>query len=150
MAAGKISAPKGRRQILKLAPIQDPAWFQRDGEPVLRDTTDRATRDAFTGTRMAFEVAPNPMGDPELYARWRALPDATRVDISHAVARHFYQGFKKRCAFDAMISPSDLRTSSKAQIIGDTEVRRDRVARNRFKALAVEVQIELDLNHTLR
>jgi hypothetical protein len=85
---GKLSVDEARQQILeKAGGIEHPAWWQEGKEPEpnnqlpVRDKTYLQERPPFSGTKLTFEVAPDP-NNAALTARWNALPAETRLTIS--------------------------------------------------------------------
>lgn len=84
---GKLSVAEARAQIMQMAGgINPPDWW-RPGEssPTLRDKTYEQQRREFGGSRVVFEVAPDPR-DSSAKARWEQLSPEQRQRASHDVA----------------------------------------------------------------
>jgi hypothetical protein len=87
--SGKLTVDEARKQLLeKAGGIEHPDWWT-GGEPkdneILRDKTYDQERGEFKGTKIAFEVAPDPR-DTQTKAAWDALPADTRAKVSHDIA----------------------------------------------------------------
>ena len=85
--AGKLTAAEARDRILGMANgIEHPDWWA-GGEPEMsgRGKSYVPQRPAFAGTKIAFEVAPDP-NDKALTQRWNGLPDTAKAEISYDLA----------------------------------------------------------------
>jgi hypothetical protein len=87
--AGKITARQARNRIRHIAGgISNPDWWQENNaeyKAILRDKTYTQERGAFRGSKVTFEVAPDPRNTDQK-ARWDALPAEAKQEISKKVA----------------------------------------------------------------
>lgn len=91
---GEITEEEARQEILARAGgIEHPDWWKGGRPPTEEEIKAQATRDKtysgerapFAGSKLTFEVAPDPT-NTRLTARWNALPAEVRLRISHDIA----------------------------------------------------------------